>query len=73
MVTFYMDFAVAYASLFLAVLALALLSGTHIETGLFGLIGFPAIGVVYAFVRRGKTPKRWTRRAFPSSDYAIRR
>ena len=35
-------------------MSLALVTMSHIDTGLFGLIGFPAIGISYAVIRMGQ-------------------
>ena len=48
---FYGHFAAAYGTCWLVLLGLALLTQSRIDTGLFGLIGFPVIGVVYAVIR----------------------
>ena len=42
----------AYGTIWLLVLAIALATQQHIDTGLFGLIGFPVISLIYAFVRK---------------------
>ena len=52
MVTFYTDFAAAYGTIWLLLLACALVSQSHIDAGWFGLIGFPILGLIYAFLRR---------------------
>src|SRR5262245_59415840 len=48
----YGHFAAAYGTCWLILLAAALVSQTHIDTGLFGLLGFPVVGCVYALYRR---------------------
>lgn len=48
---FYGHFAAAYGTCWLVLLATAFSTQSHIDTGLFGLIGFPVIGVVYAVIR----------------------
>ena len=54
--TFYRDFAAAYGTCWLVLLALALVTQSHIDTGLFGFIGFPVIGLVYAVWRKADEP-----------------
>lgn len=49
---FYEHFACAYGTIWLAMLGCSLLSQQHINTGAFGLFGFPVIALVYAFIRR---------------------
>ena len=48
---FYGHLAAAYGTCWIVLLATALLTRSHIDAGLFGLIGFPVIGVVYAIIR----------------------
>jgi hypothetical protein len=48
---FYGHFAAAYGTLWLVMLILAFVSQSHIDTGLFGLVGFPIIALIYATVR----------------------
>lgn len=54
---FYEHFAVAYGTLWLIVMLLATFTWTPINTGLFGLIGFPIIALIYAFVKRSGANK----------------
>lgn len=51
MIRFYGYFAAAYGTMWLMIVFAALVSQSHIETGLFGLIGFPIIALIYAIVR----------------------
>lgn len=48
---FYGHFAAAYGTIWLGLLAVAVLTQSHINAGTFGMIGFPAIAIVYAVVR----------------------
>ena len=48
---FYEHFACAYGTLWLLLVLIAVLTKSGIRTGLFGLIGFPVIALVYAFCR----------------------
>ena len=48
---FYGNFAAAYGTLWLVMLLLAVVTQRHIDTGLFGLIGFPIIAIIYAVLR----------------------
>lgn len=36
-------------------LSLAFVTQSHIETGIFGMIGFPVVGAIYALVRKDST------------------
>lgn len=45
-------FSSGYGTCWLILFAVALLTQSHINTGIIGLIGFPVIGAIYAFVRR---------------------
>ncbi len=54
----YRDFATAYGTLCLVVLAVALLTQTHINTGWFGLFGFPVLSFVYALYRSSQRDPR---------------
>ena len=40
--------------LWLVLLACSLISRSHIDAGIFGLIGFPVIAAIYAWIRRSK-------------------
>ena len=51
MMKFYGHFAAAYGTCWLVVLVVAFLTGSHIETGLFGLVGFPLGALAYAAFR----------------------
>lgn len=44
--------------LWLLLLGLGFLTQSHIDAGLFGLIGFPIIAVVYAMFRRSNDADR---------------
>jgi hypothetical protein len=52
----YGHFAAAYGTIWLVLLGLSVISQTRINTGAFGLIGFPVIALVYAFIRLGSEP-----------------
>ncbi len=47
-------FSSAYGTCWLILLAAALITSSRINTGLFGLIGFPLVGIVYAIFRRSR-------------------
>ena len=48
---FYLHFASAYGSFWLVLMLIALVGQTHIDAGLFGLVGFPVISALYGMVR----------------------
>jgi hypothetical protein len=48
---FYGRFAAAYGTCWFVLLLVAVLTQSHIDTGAFGLFGFPLIGVCYATIR----------------------
>jgi len=48
---FYGHFAAAYGTFWFVLMLVAVLTQSNINAGLFGLIGFPLIAVVYAFLR----------------------
>ena len=48
---FYGHFAAAYGTCWLVMLSLALLTQSRINSGLFGLLGFPALAAIYAVIR----------------------
>jgi hypothetical protein len=48
---FYLHFAAAYGTFWLFLMCIALIGQTHIDTGVFGLVGFPIIAGVYAALR----------------------
>ena len=50
-IRFYGHFAAAYGTLWLVMLLVALLTQSHIDAGLFGLVGFPIIALIYAIAR----------------------
>jgi hypothetical protein len=57
---FWTHFLSAYGAIWFAVLTVALLSHSHIDTGRFGLYGFPLISLAYALYQRDrKTPTEW--------------
>jgi hypothetical protein len=62
---FYGHFAAAYGTMCLVMVLLAVVTQSHIETGLFGLIGFPIIALIYAAVRV-TNPAATTSRAVPA-------
>ena len=49
---FYHDFAAAYGTCWFLLMLIAFATRSHIETGMFGVIGFPVIGAIYALVRK---------------------
>lgn len=51
---FYEHFAVGYGTIWLVLMLLAVCTGTHINTGIFGLVGFPILALIYAFLRRAQ-------------------
>lgn len=51
---FYEHFATAYGTIWLVLMLVALCTGSYIQTGLFGLIGFPILSLIYALVRRSQ-------------------
>lgn len=54
---FYEHFACGYGTIWLLLLTFSLLIQEHINTGPFGLFGFPVIALVYAFIRRANQGK----------------
>lgn len=50
-IRFYGHFAAAYGTLWLVMLFIAFVTQSHIDTGLFGLVGFPIIALIYATAR----------------------
>jgi hypothetical protein len=56
MARFYGHFAAAYGTMWLVLLLLALVTQSNINTGLFGLIGFPIIALIYAAIRISSAP-----------------
>ena len=48
---FYGHFAAAYGTIWLLMLGVSLITQSHIDAGLLGLVGFPIIALVYAFIR----------------------
>jgi membrane protein implicated in regulation of membrane protease activity len=51
---FYEHFACAYGTLWLLILGLALVTHSYFNTGRFGMVGFPIISLIYAFMRRSQ-------------------
>ncbi|MEM6256879.1 MAG: hypothetical protein AAGI37_01035 [Planctomycetota bacterium] len=51
LIRFYGHFAAAYGTLWLVMLLVAFISQSYIDTGLFGLLGFPIIALIYAIAR----------------------
>lgn len=47
----YVHFAAAYGTFWLLIMVAAVIGQTHIDAGLFGMIGFPIIAGVYAVIR----------------------
>ncbi|MCI0651934.1 MAG: hypothetical protein L0Z55_08625 [Planctomycetes bacterium] len=54
---FYRDFAAAYGTCWLVLIGVAVLTMSRIDTGAFGLFGFPAIAFIYALIRRSNTQR----------------
>lgn len=52
---FYEHFAVAYGTIWLVLMVVALLTQSNINTGAFGMFGFPALALIYAFFRRSQS------------------
>jgi hypothetical protein len=52
--SFWTYFTSGYGTLWLVLLGLGLVTQSHIDAGLFGLIGFPIIAAIYAWIRRSK-------------------
>ena len=52
--SFWTYFTSGYGTLCLVLLGLSLITQSHIDAGLFGLIGFPIIAGIYAWIRRSK-------------------
>ena len=50
----YKNFACAYGTLWLVMLSLAVLTQSHVNTGAFGLFGFPVIAIIYALIKKQK-------------------
>jgi hypothetical protein len=50
--SFYTYFSSAYSTLWLIMFAIAFLTTSHVDAGVFGVIGFPIISAIYAFMRR---------------------
>ena len=48
---FYGHFAAAYGTLWLVVVILAVLTQSHVQTGIFGVFGFPIVSLFYAIAR----------------------
>ena len=45
-------FTSGYGTLWLILLGLGLITQSHIDAGIFGLIGFPIISAIYVWIRR---------------------
>jgi len=50
---FYGYFSSAYGTCFLAMFAVAIITRSQVQTGAFGVFGFPIISLIYAFYRLG--------------------
>jgi hypothetical protein len=48
---FYGHFAAAYGTIWFCLMLFALLTTSHVNTGAFGMFGFPVIALIYAIVR----------------------
>jgi hypothetical protein len=66
---FYTDFATCYGTIWLALTAVALVSQTHINPGIFGVVGFPLISLIYAASRSGS--RRKVERRIASLEHRI--
>jgi len=51
---FYLHFASCYGTIWLVIMVVAMIAQTHVDAGLFGLIGFPIIAAIYGAVRANK-------------------
>jgi hypothetical protein len=51
---FWIHFLSAYGAIWFVLMAVALLSHSHINTGPFGMYGFPLISLVYALYQRNR-------------------
>ena len=56
--SFWTYFTSVYGMIWLVLIGVGLLTQTHINAGLFGLIGFPMIAVIYGIIR---SPNEWDR------------
>jgi hypothetical protein len=56
-ISFFTYFTSAYGTLWLVVVLISLVSQSTIQTGAFGMYGFPVIALVYAIVRAMPTPE----------------
>jgi hypothetical protein len=52
--SFWTYFTSGYGIIWMIFLGCAFISQTHIDAGVFGLIGFPAMAAVYAWIRRSR-------------------
>jgi hypothetical protein len=50
--SFYTYFSSGYGTIWLIMIGWSLITRNHLETGSFGLIGFPIIAAIYAALRR---------------------
>lgn len=50
--SFWTYFSSCFGTLFLLILAFSFLTQSYVDTGLFGLVGFPLISIIYAAKRR---------------------
>ena len=51
MIKFYKHFATCYGTFWIIIMTAAIIGQTHINAGMFGLIGFPIISALYAFYK----------------------
>jgi hypothetical protein len=51
MARFYGHFAAAYGTIWILLLLAAMVTGSHINAGEFGLYGFPILSAIYAMIR----------------------
>lgn len=52
--SFWTYFTSAYGTFWLVLIGIGLITQSHLNAGLFGLIGFPIIALIYAMIRRSK-------------------
>ena len=60
--SFWTYFTSAYGLIWLVMLGCSLVTGSYIEAGKFGLIGFPVISAIYAWIRRSQDSEADSRR-----------
>lgn len=67
--SFWTYFTSAYGMLWLALLGCSLIAQARLDAGVFGLIGFPIISVIYAWFRRSRNSEEELRqKGIPRSN-----